>query len=241
MSALPQACVLGLCGYVALVVAAGDTSKPCDDLTPSPGGSGYRLRDGGDRCEGLFEGNRSFSSVILVGLTAGLLPFQPGMGKSLELHWRSREAVHLRASSVTKEFFYRMDSDRPARDSSYRWKLELLAQLGRSADDIALAAFSGPVGNHIYYPLTGKDGTDGKLRFTFLTTALTTESLEFSGCNESGGQPALKQIVRKPGPFERSQMVPLEFPARAGRWCLKAVARYSGGGSQSDNIVFQVP
>ena len=235
MVCVPQFWVLLFCGSLALAAAT-----KCDDLTPAGGGTGYQKRDNGDRCEGKFEGDRSFRGVILAGFSRGPIAFQPGVSKALTLQWRSKEAVHLRVSSVKKDFFYRMDSDRSTGDSSYRWKLELLAQLEAGSDDVALTAFSGPAGKEIYYPVSSEDSSSGTLRFTFLTTAKDTESLEFSGCNQPEAGPGLAQPIRKPGPFERTERVEFELPARNGRFCLQVVARYSGGGAQTDTFVLQV-
>jgi hypothetical protein len=134
--------------------------SPCDpDLNQTLGDpNGYRLRL--DRCEGIYTkdvaGN---SALVIVSLTKYFGQYNPAIGKDLIVAWPTlgNEPVWLRAYSLRRKLYYRMDTVRPAGSSPYLWPSGMLATLNIEKKDVGVISWTAyRVGNmkrNIYLPL----------------------------------------------------------------------------------------
>ena len=96
----------------------------------------YRARE--DRCEGLY-GERDISTggdgpLLVASLTSSFDRFDPKVADELVIEWPDSglRGVDLRAYSLRRRFFYRMDTRRPAGTRSWTWPTRIAqVALGR--------------------------------------------------------------------------------------------------------------
>lgn len=90
-----------------------------------------RYQPRSDRCEGIYIGQVSGSTLEIVSFTSAFADYSLESENALFVAWPSfgSEDVHLRGRSLEPKIYYRMDSVRPAGSASYRWPVEILASL----------------------------------------------------------------------------------------------------------------
>ena len=139
---------------LALVIAAAwsvpaaldGAESPCDPyLRPQANDpNGYRLR--GDRCEGVYVKEVAAAGVLtVVSFTESFAPYDLTSGKSLLLEWPAvaESPLHLRAYSLRRRLYYRMDTVRPAGSRSYEWPAEMLTVFRLTRAEIGLVGSVG--------------------------------------------------------------------------------------------------
>jgi hypothetical protein len=134
--------------------------SPCDpNLNQTFGNpNGYRLRV--DRCEGIYvkevAGN---SALVIASLTKSFEQYDPALGKDLIVEWSAvgNERVWLRAYSLRRKLYYRMDTVRPPGSTSYTWPAVMLGSLDIEKKDVGVIGWTaynvGNVQRNIYLPL----------------------------------------------------------------------------------------
>ena len=121
---------LGIIGGVSHTKLV-DAQRPppqdfCDPSLPRNANDAYAYRNRGDRCEGLYIQGVAGTALRLVSLTELVEDFDPAFSKDAVIEWAVSppSVVHLRAQGLRRRMYYRMDTDRQASDTSYRWPLE---------------------------------------------------------------------------------------------------------------------
>lgn len=140
-------------------------AKPVDD----PLAYGQR----GDRCEGIYlqkvAGTGGFSVVAFVA--GGQVP-DIVAGKPVELQWQSGldTPVFLRAVSLRRNFYYRMDSQRAAKTTQFKWPTDVLNQLKLKIGEVGIVAWKenrmGDKDQDVYLPIQlGGATTEGQASY----------------------------------------------------------------------------
>lgn len=140
---------------VALVAAAffwwtpvAWAATPCDPGLPTAPQDPLAYRERADRCEGRYVREVSGSPLVVASFAEPL----PAVGSlataAIELAWSAPAAavagagaeVRLRAQSLRRRVYYRMDAVRPAVPAVYRWPRDVAAALVPKADDLGIVA-----------------------------------------------------------------------------------------------------
>jgi hypothetical protein len=146
---------------LALWVPASATSQQagCDPTLRARADHphGYRMR--GDRCEGIYIQDVALATLLVASLTESYESFDPRRGGELHLAWSVPwpAAVQLRAYSLTRKLYYRMDTLQPAGRTTYLWPSGLLAALDITRPNLGVVAWMqhrfGDEYRPIYLPL----------------------------------------------------------------------------------------
>ncbi|MCP4319005.1 MAG: hypothetical protein GY789_24185 [Hyphomicrobiales bacterium] len=104
----------------------------CDPLLEErvAGPWGYRLR--GQYCEGLYAEKVSSVALSIVSFMSAIANYDLSNGKPLIVEWTATGVgeLRLRAVSLERKTYYRMDSRVPAEAERFLWPLEVLAGVG---------------------------------------------------------------------------------------------------------------
>jgi hypothetical protein len=141
--ALVLLCALGWAAW-GVVTGASAMQDHCDArLRPLGGADGYQMR--GDRCEGLYADPVSRGEVWLVGIAwSGKEKTAIQPGRPFPLAWQApprSEHVHIRAYSLHRRLFYRMDTVRPSGDEQFAWPSEVLGRVRLSPTDLGVVSW----------------------------------------------------------------------------------------------------
>ena len=101
----------------------------CDETLirlASPG-NGYRPL--GDRCEGVYAKQVGGTTLFLASFTEAFENYDLKSRDSLTVSWSApaESSVQIRAETIRRGRYYRMDTRRPARDTVYRWSNRVLS------------------------------------------------------------------------------------------------------------------
>jgi hypothetical protein len=111
--------------HVLPMCAAG----PCDPglIQDKSNPYGYRLR--GDRCEGIYIQEVSGAPLTVTSWTESFEEYNPSSGAALLVEWEapSGKLVHLRAQSMRRRLYFRMDASPGG--ASFSWPPDLLAAI----------------------------------------------------------------------------------------------------------------
>src|SRR5262249_39539500 len=108
--------------------------NPCDShlvqATNSP--YGYRLR--GDHCEGLYAQEVAGAPLTIASWTDAFEDYDLKSRDPLTITWEAPEDanVHLRAQSVRRRLYFRMDANRSPKSRSFSWTPDVLSAIGIS-------------------------------------------------------------------------------------------------------------
>jgi hypothetical protein len=152
---------------IALVLAASalagaaPASTVCVPELLGDSASPLAYRQRGDRCEGIYAQQVGKLTLEVRSLVASFEPFDPATQGELEVAWSAPpeaggRRVRLRALSLMPRTYYRMDA--AATGGAYRWPTELLAALGLTRSDLAVAGWlelagAGSPLHEVYLPL----------------------------------------------------------------------------------------
>lgn len=245
---------------VSLIGAGPCFATDCDPGLTGVSGHplGYRQRVG--RCEGIYwEPHSARDKISVLSYTNGQLPAETAIQDSLPLGWvstsagHSRDAVRLRAASLTAAVFYRMDAIRPHSPSTYPWPTDVLRKVDQlTLGDLGFIAATrekvGEVNWTIHLPVSVGIPPPRSPSLA-LTLAATAPIRDLSwGCLriEPTGLPG-EQVAsgRLPGALQMLEPVHVKLPMRAfsGLCYLEIRADVVGGGAGPliTSIVISVP
>ncbi len=119
---------------------------------------GYRMRD--DRCEGIYIREVSSSILRIASFTESFEDYDLNLSKDIMIEWNKspgENVVRLRAQGLKRRLYYRMDTIRPAGNTSFAWSTAILTALKLQQKDIGAVGFTNySVGNtdrDVYIPL----------------------------------------------------------------------------------------
>jgi hypothetical protein len=132
-----------------LTVSAGPCQK---SLSPDPIAErdGYRERDGGQRCEGIYTSPVAGESVEIVSFSQGHLTYDFSQSGPLSITLAIKPAnpaqVHVRAVGIPERLYYEMDADLPG-GGALVWPIKEVVVPERIAPtDIGVYAFHAGIG-----------------------------------------------------------------------------------------------
>ena len=132
------------------------SAGPCQkSLSPDPiaESDGYRERDGGRRCEGIYTSPVAGESVEIVSLSQGRLSYDPGRSGplfiTLAIKPTNPALVHIRVVGIPERLYYEMDADIAA-SATLIWPIkEVVVPERIAAADIGVYAFHAGVGGNL--------------------------------------------------------------------------------------------
>jgi hypothetical protein len=103
---------------------------------------GYRSR--GDRCEGIYAQDVSGTPLLVASFTAAFDDYDLRSARTLPIRWATpaANAVRLRAVSLRRRLYYRMDATQPGTPSAYGWPTDLLAALDVPRADLGVVGWT---------------------------------------------------------------------------------------------------
>jgi hypothetical protein len=219
---------------------------------------GYRQR--GDRCEGIYwEPHAGREDLCLVSFVREGSKVPSNTPSSLCVAWASGAAVnapgdiHIRATALRNDLFYRMDSIRKYQEGTYVWPMDVIRDLSLSVAELGITAaikstISG-VSWTVYEPLTIAE--DGQTSSSFLVTLISAVPIQGItwDCRriDADGMPGTRVAgERLRGSFPASQPIRLRLsvPGFSGLCYMDIRTESSGFGSGSPistSFVVRVP
>jgi hypothetical protein len=237
-------------------VAAAPTH--CDpSLAPSTNHP-YRYMERGDRCEGVFIQPVGGTMLSLLSFTAPIGQIELEPGRPLLLAWPGPPGtrdVQLRARSMQRRLFYRMDTSVRAGDTHYRWPTEGLVAVRLARADLGLVGFTrmtiGDAEQEVLLPLSASQSSSSRATpsaYTLLLRPAVGLSELFVGVTPLGPDGRAAQGVA-PGrelgyglyPADAVIEVPIASPRERGLYAVQIGARLRGGGSTTLQFLFYQP
>ncbi|GAB6905021.1 hypothetical protein DESC_700181 [Desulfosarcina cetonica] len=223
-----------------------------EDLPDNP--MGYRLR--GDRCEGIYIKNVGSTTLTIASFTEwvedkNFLSAEDVTIKwTMPLDWR----VHLRAQSLKRRLYYRMDTIRGVGTAAYAWPTDILSALKIKTRDIGVTGWSTCVINgaeqSVYVPLRiGQKpktmGSDCYQLVLFPGRELIEVFVSLSPLETSGNIGASLIDGKTLGygyyPAERGIKIPICNFRTPGFYYLEIGATLRGGGTETVELLFYHP
>jgi hypothetical protein len=225
----------------------------CDSNLTKLSNGPLSYKDRGDRCEGIYVKEVSSTTLQIVSLTESFGEYNTNSGKPILIEWDTPPAtsvIHLKAQSVKRKLYYRMDTFRPNRDKLYNWPIDILASLNIEKSDFGIVGIAqasiGQEKRDIYIPLRlSQDGTvqinnynlmllpGVELKKVFISLALL-------GADGRPGKFIKDGEELKYGyyPAERSVQIPISGLKSEGIYYLEIGATLRNGGSSTLQILF---
>lgn len=136
------------------------SASPCDPslVQPPDNPLGYRLR--GNRCEGVYVKEvAGLSGLVVASFTEGPYSLEIPSTKAVNVTWKSPgdSPIRLRAISLRRRLYYRMDTAQPSGSRSFQWPADLLASLQMTGPDLGIVGWTmhaiGRQMTEVYVPL----------------------------------------------------------------------------------------
>jgi hypothetical protein len=254
---MPMSLLLKLL-VAAVVLPAGTAALAqmhCDSSLAPSTNHPYRYIQRGDRCEGVYIQAVGGTTLALLSFTASFGEIDIESGRPLLLEWSAPPGdrdVQLRAQSMKRRLFYRMDSSIRAGGTRYRWPTDGLAAVKLARADLGLVGFTrmtiGGVEQEVLLPLSVSQsaGTHAApVAYLLLLRPAVGLSELFVSVAPLGpdGRPAHGVApARERGyglyPADALVEVPIDAPRKRGLYAVQIGARPRSGGSTTLQFVF---
>jgi hypothetical protein len=233
--------------------AQSTTEGHCDPLLhPSRDDPyGYRLRE--DRCEGIYILEVGNTTLLVASLIESFEDFAPSASQNLRVEWPALgdTSVRLRAQTFRHKLYYRMDSLRPAGNTTYIWSPNLLAALNLKKSELGVVARTqfkvGKTKRDVYLPLRikqqSKTSEGGNYQLVLLPGKELTEvylNLAVVKPDGSLGNFLKKDQALGYGYYPAKRKITIILPElkTTGIYYLGISATLSGGGSYEEKLWF---
>ncbi|MGD9009393.1 MAG: hypothetical protein PVG41_15820 [Desulfobacteraceae bacterium] len=212
---------------------------------------GYRVR--GDRCEGIYIKEVGSTALLIASLTNFFDDFDFTTDKELLIKWElaGSRRVYLRAHSLKRRLYYRMDTVRPSGTTNYKWPTNVLAALNIRRKDIGVIGWCWHTikgeQQRVYLPLRLERQSKPRGSNTYQIVLLPGRELEevFVSLAQLGadGHPDLFLVDGKPlgygyYPAGRGITIPIGNLQKAGVYYLELGAVLRGGGTDTVELFF---
>ena len=231
-------------------------ASPCDAslVKPSDDPVAYKLR--GERCEGIYvrevAGTGGFSVAAFV---QGGSPSTIERGKTLAIELPSglNAPILLRAVSLRRNLYYRMDARRPAASTRFEWPSDVLVDLALKIDEVGLVAWTesrmGENVQDVYVPVRFRDAASQD-QSTYLFQVVSGSDLKevyvrLATADASGReqQVIIRDEALKRGFYPAERAIPIRIPVSSlkqpGLYRLQLNALLSNGRPSSRILYFQ--
>lgn len=248
-------CRLLLIAAVLPVAAEVQAQKNCDpSLAPSTNHP-YHYSERGDRCEGVYIQAVGGTTLALVSFTASFDEINLKSGQPVVLEWSAppaNGAVRLRAQSMRRGLFYRMDTGVGRGTTRYRWPTDGLAMAKLTRADLGLIGFTrmtiGGAEQQVMLPLRASQSAapnEAPLAYTVLLRPavalsevfVSVEPLEPDGRSAGGSIPA-RELGYGLYPADALIEVPIDARQKRGLYAVQIGARLRSGGATTLRFVF---
>lgn len=253
----------GACLFVLLLPLVGGTApifssqvNHCDPSLGQPEGNpyGYRLR--GDRCEGMYVKQVGSTALMIVSFTESIEDYNLKIDKDLVVQWKTpgSEAARLRAYSLRRRLYYRMDTVRPSATESFTWPVSLLSSLEIPRQDLGIIGWIqlliGTIEREVYVPIRIHQQQDGGLVGTYTVVLLPGVELSevyvsIARLGENGRPGIFLRDGQALGygyyPADRRIDFPITNPGPRGFYYLEIGATLKSGGSATVELWFYHP
>jgi hypothetical protein len=249
---------LPVCAFLLLegmttAQALGTEAAPCDPNLISPSGeaTSYHLR--GDRCEGVYVKQVAGESGLLVAsFTEAFEDFDSSSKIDLHLEWKPLGTgnVHVRAYSLKRRLYYRMDSVRPVGKGKYDWPSDILSALSVTRNDVGVVCWEaysvGKESRNVYLPLRitqkGRSGHGDYQLLIVPSMDLDEVFINLATVKQDGTPLIFLRRDEKLGygyyPSERAISIPIKSPKNPGMYFVEIGAKVTGGGVSSIRLWF---
>jgi hypothetical protein len=245
---------IGLTAMAAVWTACALSGQTlCDPHLLGPASDPYSYRLRGDRCEGVYIQEVAGAPLSIVSWTAAFPNYDLTSHQPLRLEWDladSRERVRLRAQSLRRKLYYRMDALSQSGSTSYQWPLDLLAAIRIARDEIGVVGLAeadvGDSRREVYVPLRiAQSGKPPSVAEYHLVLLPGTELKEvFVTLVAAKGALVLKEgepLGYGYYPAERPVDVPVAAPRESGIYRLEVGATHKSGGASTIELWFYHP
>lgn len=214
----------------------------CDTDLAEPAGHPYGYRRRGELCEGVYVRQVSSSGLVLASFTSSIDDYDVNSNQDLIVEWRPPSAaeVRLRARTLDRRLYYRMDALRQKDVRSLTWPTSLLGALKIQRVNLGvlgwIPAAAGSTAKDMYLPVRVRrpsdEGSPGKRIYQVvllpgLELSEVYVSLSSKGVPIREGEPLGYGYY----PADRSVAFPIRYPASTGVYYLEIGASLKRGGS----------
>jgi len=212
---------------------------------------GYRSR--GDRCEGIYIQKVGSATLSVVSFISSFQDYDLKSSDDLHVKWLTpdTEKVYLRAMSVKRQLYYRMDTHLPPGSTAYDWTTNVLYGLEIHRVDIGVVAWTHMKldgrEQSVFLPLSIRQSHQQEYTKNYQLTIIPGRELREVFVSfatiDSIGQP---DVFLKDGeplkygfyPAGRGIVIPIKKPDRSGIYYIEVGATLRSGGSASLRLYF---
>ena len=209
-------------------------------------GNGYRAL--GDRCEGVYAKQVGGTTLFLASFTESFENYDLKSPDSLVVSWSPPidSGLQIRAETVRRGRYYRMDTRRPARDSVYHWSSHVLSSEQIARRELGILGWVRlPIGGsprQVHVPLRVEQKGAAKSCGSYEIEIAPGERLKevYTSLAPVGADGSLGSFIRQDQPLGYG-FYPAEAPIKftidraqlpkAGIYYLKVSARLDSGGA----------
>ncbi len=243
---------------VAIVLPAGAAAMAqthCDPSLAPSNNHPYGYMERGDRCEGVYIQAVGGTTLALLSFTASFGEIDIESGRPLQIEWHAPPGdrdVQLRAQSMRRRLFYRMDTSVRAGGTRYRWPTDGLAAVKLARADVGLVGFTrmpiGGVEQEVLLPLSASQSVGTRAAPAVYTLLLlpavglselfvSVTPLVPDGRAARGVAPG-RELGYGLYPADALVEVPIDAPRKRGLYAVQIGARLRSGGSTTLQFVF---
>jgi hypothetical protein len=238
---------------LACLGSAPAIAADCDPSLPQVNTPlGYR--DRGDRCEGVYIKEVSSTALTVASFTEVFEPYDLKSSEPLHVEWDrppGKSNIHLRAQSLRRRLYYRMDAVEPPEKTPFNWPLNVLASVNIPHGDLGLVGLTnyswGKLERDVYLPLrisqAGKPSKTGSYKLVVVPGVELTEVFVTLAAAGADGQPkSFLKASEKLGygyyPAERGLDISITQPNSPGFYYMQLGATLRGGGTSTIELWF---
>jgi hypothetical protein len=228
--------------------------NPCDSHLVQAANNpyGYRLR--GDRCEGLYAQEVVGAPLTIASWTESFEEYDLKSSEPLVISWEVPEngRVQLRAQSVRRRLYFRMDANPASTNKSFSWPPDLLSAIGIPRQDLGIFALMQahtPTAVHdVYLPLRLRQRGDrvGPTGYTLVIVPGVELKEVFLTLGAVGA--ATRELLKNGEPLgygyypaERPLEIPVAGISKPGIYRLEIGATQRNGGVTTTELWFYHP
>jgi hypothetical protein len=216
---------------------------------------GYRNR--GDRCEGLYINQVSSTTLMIASFTESFEDYSIASGRALQVEWDrppGNSTIQLRAQSIKRKLYFRMDVVEPSANTSFSWSSDILASLNILKSDIGIVGFTqyvvGQKKRNVYVPLRikqeGKNIDTSGYKLVLLPGVELAEVYISLAQIDPDGNP--KSFIKKGDslgygyyPADRGIEIPISGLKEMGTYYMEIATTLRSGGSSTIEFWFYNP
>ena len=229
----------------------------CDPSLPQIADNPLSYHDLGDRCEGIYIERVGGTTLRLVSLMEFFDTYDPASGKALHIRWNKppgNAIVRLRAQSMKRKLYYRMDTYCVHDSTAFSWPTNVLASLKILKNDIGIAASTsyqlGKNEHDVYLPVRISQKSNDTAKSNYHVLLMPGEELKevYISISKIGNDGQTEKVIKNGVrlgygyyPADRAIDIPLEGLKETGTYSMHVGATLKNSGSASIDFWFYNP